>query len=374
MAKTKSKFTSFKDKVAFNSAQQRSKAANYGHLILPKGVTVFKEEPASRVSLDFLPYVVTDANHPDKDEDRDIAIEGSLWYKRPYKLHRSIGAENTSIVCPTSIGKKCPICEHRTKLLNAGTKWDDESVKSLRPSDRSVYLVVPKGNKKFEEKVHLWDISNFLFQKKLDDELEENPDFGNFPSPEDGLTLKIRFSEETFDKNKFADTSRIDFEERDYTYPDDMINTIPSLDEILVIKDRGEIAKMFFESGEASEEEDEEPAGDPEEKPVHTLTRPKGSNGAAKPATTMRRTAAKPEVEEEPAEEDEEPEEKPKTVARPTRSAGTTAAPVRRAASSDKGETCPSGYTFGASCDTKPECEECPVWTDCYAAHDAAAA
>jgi hypothetical protein len=391
MATSASKFGSFKGKVAANSAQQRSKQSNYGHLILPRGVSVFTPEPGSRISLDFMPYIVTDDNHPDRNDELEIAVKGSIWYKRPYKTHRSVGAENATIVCPSSIGKKCPICDYRKKKLDSGTKWDDPDVRPLRPSERTLYLVNPKGSKKFEEKLHVWDFSNFLFQNQLDEELEENPDFGEFPSLENGLTLKVRFSEETFEKNKYAATSRIDFEERDYAYPEEMLTDAPSLDEVLAVKSYEEIQKLFFEAGEI--EEDEAETGE-EAKPIRTLAKPK-TNGDA------RRTVRAADDEQEAVEEVEEVEEEekkatPKTIdkkplqraplrraaepepeeeeeerpvaraAAPKRVVTASTAPKRVAAASD--ETCPSGYGFGEDCDQHDECEECPVWNNCYAA------
>src|SRR5271167_1155673 len=95
-----SKRGSFRAKVVHNSQQQLRKESNYGHLKLPRGVNVFKEEAGGRINLDILPYFVTDKRHPDRDDDLDIARVGGLWYKRPYRLHRSIGVKDTSVVCP----------------------------------------------------------------------------------------------------------------------------------------------------------------------------------------------------------------------------------------------------------------------------------
>ncbi|MCK9457302.1 MAG: hypothetical protein M0R31_08420, partial [Candidatus Riflebacteria bacterium] len=122
----KSKKRRFKGAVSRNAAKQ-SRGAQYGHLNLPKGISVFREEPKTRVSLDILPYTVTDANHPDRDDEYAIASPGELWYKRPYWLHRNIGASNESVVCPTSVGKPCPICKHRAQMLKDGADWNDDS-------------------------------------------------------------------------------------------------------------------------------------------------------------------------------------------------------------------------------------------------------
>lgn len=392
MAVSASKFGSFKGKVTANSAQQRSKQSNYGHLILPRGVSVFTPEPGSRINLDFMPYIVTDDNHPDRNDELEIAVKGSIWYKRPYRTHRSIGAENATIVCPSSIGKKCPICDYRKKKLDSGTKWDDPEVRGLRPSERSLYLVNPKGSKKFEEKLHIWDFSNFLFQNQLDEELEENPDFGEFPSLENGLTLKVRFSEETFEKNKYAATSRIDFEERDYAYPEETLTDAPSLDEVLAVKSYEEIQKLFFEAGEI--EEDEAETGE-EAKPIRTLAKPKTNGDARRTARaaddeqqeedeteeeeekkTAPKTIAKKPLQRAPLrraadpepEEEEEEEQRPVTRAALKRVATTTSSSPKRATAASSDETCPSGYAFGEDCDQHNECEECPVWNNCYAA------
>ena len=368
---------SFRDKVNYNSNQQRNKAANYGHLSLPKGINVFKEEPNSRVQLDVLPYIVTDDRHPDRDEERGVAVKGSQWYRRPYKLHRNVGAENTAYVCPTSIGKKCPICEYRAKLLADGANWQDDSVKSLRPSDRNIYYVVPKNDKKLDDKPHIWDISQFLFQNKLNDELEENPDYGEFPDLENGYTLKIRFSEESIGTNKYADTSRIDFEQRDYVYDDKLIEGLGSLDEILVIKEYKELADLFFEAGE----------GDGDPKPAaradrSETTRPRETSERAS-STRPRDTAARESSERPASEARPKDEPKPAEQQRSTFTRSKTGGDAKpedkpagdqrqeRAASGAK-DQCPHGHKFGVDNDKFDECENCKVWSGCCDAMDAA--
>lgn len=400
---------SFRDKIAHNSAQQRTKASSYGHLLLPRGVNVFKEEPNTRVSLDFIPYVVSDSNHPDKDEQSEIAVKGSLWYRRPYKLHRNVGPENTSLVCPTSMGKKCPICEYRAKLLAEGTKWDDESVKSIKPSDRSIYYVRPKGVKKYEDDYHVWDISNFLFQSKLNDELEENDEFCDFPDLEDGLTLRIRFSEESFGSNKYADTSRIDFEQRNYKYDEKEIEELTPLDEVLAVKSYKEIEDIFLGSS-SSDDEDEDSSGqsgvDEEDVDSRPLRRSRAGTGTT-PKTVLR---IKPDWEEQDDEDEEETEqeqveeeerEPPSAYRRSDRnredrssSAGgnskdtvrardnkaspvvekPSAAKPTRGKAADPEDKCPSGYRFGVDTDEKPECSECPIWNDCMDTKEGVAA
>src|SRR6056297_1779722 len=225
-AKRKSKF---RGKVASNTQKQRTQGASFRHLELPKGLNIFKEEPGGRALLDFIPYIVKDEKHMDRDERAGIAIPGNeetdLWYKKPYRLHRNIGSENKSVICPTTWGRKCPICEYKATRLKDGAEYDE--VRELKPSLRNLYLVVPLEMKDYKEEMHIWDFSQFLFQEKLNEELDENEDYCSFPDLEEGLSVRIRFSEEKFGKNSFAQTSRIDFEEREGQYNEDMLHSVP---------------------------------------------------------------------------------------------------------------------------------------------------
>jgi len=368
----------FRDKVASDAHRQKTRASQYGHLSLPKGVAVFKEEPGSRVRLDILPYTVTEENHPDRDDERDIATPGTLWYKRPYKIHNNVGMNNTRVVCPTSVSRKCPICEYRAKLLRDGANWQDDTVKALKPSDRNLYVVVPKRHPKYDEKPHIWDISQFLFQDKLNDELEEDEDYGIFPDLEEGLTLKIRFSEESFGKNTFASTSRIDFEEREEQYDESILDEVPALDDVLSIPTYEQIEKMFFEmddEGEGNDEDEETPpwsgksgrrgrdSEEDDEDDADRVPRSRGRLSASEqddenddePEKPRKRKFAKTRREEEDDENDDEPE-KPRK-------------PIRRNKPKDDEDErsfkCPYGHKFGHDCDEYDDCEECELWNEC---------
>jgi hypothetical protein len=388
--KSKKRKKRFKGAVSRNAAKQ-SRGAQYGHLNLPKGISVFKEEPGSRVSLDIMPYEVTIPNHPDRDDEYGIALPGELWYKRPYFIHRNIGPENQSVVCPTSIGQKCPICEHRAQLLKEGADWNDDAVKALKPQMRNLYVVIPKGSKKFEEKPHIWDISQFLFQDKLNEEIQENEEFESFPDLEEGFTLRIRFSEESFGSNKYAETSRIDFKERDRPYKESILDEIPHLDDVLVIPSYKEVEAIFFgklDEDDPSQEDDEE-AKTPKRaaKPTRYSNfkeddededdEDEDDEDDALKQKPRRNQKAEPDDEEEEEEsedgdldsaedseddeddEDEEEEEK---------------AQVRRRSSSKKAKKgkgkCPYGHKFGADNDEYDECMDCEMWDECMEASE----
>ena len=415
--KKKSK-SSFKGKVQRDAERQRAAGSSYGYLNLPTKVSVFSPEPGSRTKLDFMPYRVTDKNHPDRDPELDIAMPGTLWYKRPFKVHRNVGAgDGDTEICPTSISKKCPICELRAKRLREGAEKSETD--ELKYSQRVLYVVIPIDNKKFESKPHIFDISQWNFQNMLNEELEEDEDNGVFPDLEEGKTLKIRWASKTIGKGKpFSEASRIDFLERDIVYDESILKSVPNLDEVLNIKSYEELEAKFMEMEEDEEDEDEKEVWDEDEddKKSKTITRKKKrvieepdeedeqdeeepeemeeddedelpvksfirkkkrvveepdeepdeeeEDEPEPPKKSKTITRKKKKSEPEPDEEDEEPDEEEEDEPEP---------PVRTKKTNTKkssGKTggkdrCPFGHRFGVDANKFEDCDECELWDEC---------
>lgn len=365
----------FRGKVSHNAKKQAT-GAQYGYLRLPKGVNVYQIEGGGRdqprVKFDILPYRVEDENHPDRDKDLEIATVGELWYRRPFFLHRSIGAAKDSLVCPTSVGKKCPICEYRRKRQQAGA--EKEEIDAMKASQRNLYALVPIEDKKHEEKIHIWDISQFLFQKLLNEEIEENENYESFPDPEEGYTLRVRFEAKTFGgSNPFFEANRIDFEERNYVYDDEFLATVPCLDHILEVKSYEELERIFLEIEDPDEESEKgsETAGadDPDQETT-SPRRPKPKSADPAPADEeeedekprdrrpLRRAPPAPDAG---ADEEEAPPRQARQAAGPTRQRETKPAAGH----------CPSGYKFGVDTDKYDECAQCSEWETCIDAKEA---
>ncbi len=246
MKKNKNKKSRFGSNVV-GDVSRREKASGYGYLKIPNDLPVFKEK-VGRVKLDIIPYIVPDSDHPDANPDApDTAHEGNPWYKRPIYLHHNVGAENETLLCRKTIGKKCPPCEKRDEQFKEGMDKEDVVRKWQL---RNLYIVVPKGHKDYDEVMHLWDISNGNFQEELDKELMESPEYGKFPNPDGGLTLNIRFSEASFNNNKFPKASRIDFDKRKKSYDDSIMEEAVVLDELFTVLSYKEIEMKFLEIGE----------------------------------------------------------------------------------------------------------------------------
>jgi hypothetical protein len=360
----KQKKSVFRGKTRADAERQQKEASSFGYLQLPKGVSIFNATAGGRALLDIIPYTVTDENHPDRDEGLEIAVVGGLWYKRPFKTHRNIGVKNDSVVCPTSINKRCPICEYRAQRIKEGADKDDTD--ALRASKRNLYAVIPLNDKKHEEKIHIWDISQWCFQNLLNDELGEQEDNDIFPDLEEGKSLRIRFSEESVGSNTFPKASRIDFEERDQAYDESILEDVPNLDELLEIHPYKKLEAIFLydetddDDDEAGMEIDEGDGGSiDEEKPPR------------KPKPKPRPSKPEPDDDnDEPTDDDdgadeEPPEEKP----RPRQQRGRRERPSKK----DKDERCPHGHVFGKDTDDYDECDTCDEWSDCIDVKEGAA-
>ena len=364
---------SFRGKVGQDSQRQKASGSQYGYMSLPKGVNIFKEEPGGRAELDFMPYEITDPNHPDRDAKNGVAMEGDLWYKRPFSVIRNVGPNNETVVSPTSVGKRCPITEWRKRRLSEGAP--KEETDPLKPSKRNLYIVIPKGMKDFEETPHIWNISQAMFQDQLNEEVSENPDWEVFPDLEEGLTAKIRFTSKTISGSKpFAETSRIDFVERDAAYPESVLKKVPNLDEVLTILSYEELERKFLEL-------DDEPVASEKEEVVDTPAPARQRKSAevkpepvpeSKTAVTRR---SRPKPDPEPDEVDEvDPnacvacegsgKNSKGGTCRICRGKGSTAsAEPKKDAESDR---CPYGHRFGTNdCEQFDECDSCELWEEC---------
>jgi len=402
MAK-KVKQSAFRGKVKSDVGRQKNAASSYGYLILPKGVQVYSPTPGSKESFDVIPYTITDNHHPDRNAEVGVAEKGDLWYKRPFKTHRSIGTDNDSVVCLSSFGKKCPICEYRKKLIKEGA--DEALIKELKPSNRNLYYVIPRGIKKLEEVVHLFDFSQWNFQNLLNEEIEENEENEVFPDLEEGKTLKVRWDEETFMKNTYAKASRIDFVDREEAIDADILGDLPSLDDVLQELSYEAMFAKFHEidEGELVEEEDDEDEtpkkkATPTKKPTKKLPTLDWDDisemditelidvveahglevdvddfeeaydlqvaiaealdiEVPKKKAALAKKPTKKAVVEEDDDEEDEPALKKKVEVK------------EESAKKAKTNKCPAGGTFGKDNDELEECDGCPLWDACLDAN-----
>jgi hypothetical protein len=229
-------------------AEDKSKRGGGRRFNLPSGRDVEFWAPEEGNNLiDVIPYVSKSGNPP-------YAAAGEIWYEKTYWVHFNIGVEEQSFICPKTIKKRCPICEKVSELCKSKEPDDLEAAKSLAAKERQLFNVI---DLRHDKKIQLLDISYHNFGKQLVKELKEGEeDFANFASLEEGYSLKVRFSKESFGKNTFLQADRIDFKQRE-PYKSSMVKKALDLDEILNILDYAELEKIFL--GVDNEDDDEPP-------------------------------------------------------------------------------------------------------------------
>lgn len=175
---------------------------------------------------------------------------GEMWFRLQILKHFRIGAEDKAVICPRTVGKKCPICEHRANLLNQGRGTDDVEVRELGAKKRELYYVIDLAD---DDKLKALEVSYHNFGKKLEEEIREADDdslAASFADPDEGAIMTVRMADAKMGKTTFLEASRIDFQERDKNDVElvaaAMEEVVP-FDEILVIHSYEELHNLFYD-------------------------------------------------------------------------------------------------------------------------------
>lgn len=334
--------------VSRNIRRRKRETSSYGYLKLPKNVRLINiDDDVNEIFMDFLTYEVTDKNHPDAVDGATVGMD---FWRRPYKVHRNVGVDSDTVVCPTSIGKPCPICEYMTQLRKEGKEWD--VIKEFKPSERALYPVIPIDLPKHEEKVYVWDMSDFIFYKELEDYLEKNPEDRDFYLFDEGKTMRIRLKWKELGSNKFFETIILSCEDRE-AYDESILDETPAIDDLLEIMSYKDLEAKFLQLTDEEKPEEEPEEEEEEAKP------------ARKPKTQRGRPRKKEEKEEkEELEDDDIDEELPEAedTKKPARKPRSKPTPKKE---QDEENPCPHGYVFGVDTDKYKECSTCTEWDLC---------
>jgi hypothetical protein len=366
----------FQNKVANNARERELSRSSYGFLRLPENIKLFSPEGDSEVTFDIVPYIITNLKHGDRNDENGVAQVGDEWYKVEFKIHRDIGPENDAVVCPSSIGKRCPICEAISDMRKEA-QGDEEALKvisDLRAKNRVLYNVIPIGVKGLEEVPHIWEFSHFNFQKLLETETkfdESKEEFADL-SAEWGRTLKVRFKEESFGTNKYPKADRIDFEKRNEDYAEDFAQTTPNLDKVLIIHSYDKLNALFM----GVDGEDEEPNSAPhDEESAETVSggtdssecmacSGSGKNSKGNECKPCRGTGQLHQAEAAEKEEETGTETPEAARRRKKREEAQKQAEAEKAINGDN--LCPHGKTYGVDVDEFKACRDCDLWDNCF--------
>jgi len=279
-------------------------------LNLPEGAQFLSVKSADPRRFDILSYEVTEKHAP-------YAKVGDQYWERTYYRHAGLGptGDGMAVCLKQTFGERCPVCEYLA-TLSRDSEADKAIWKALRGKERQIFNVYDVADA--EKGCQIWDVSNYLFGKKLDGELANADDDDNvddFSSlSENGKTLKINFEEKSIGagSHPYYEVMSINFKNRTVdhsktvTHNLDKIIGHPSYDEV----------KAIMEGGKAPDASEEDEG---------TSTAP----------------AAQKPVEKAPVSE-------------------------KDVAEAEAAFACPGGGKFGVNCDEYGAvCNACPSWSAC---------
>jgi len=229
------------------------------YLKMPKGVKPFKVDKEGVYRLDFIPFVALKGN-PHADA-------GQLHYERTIFVHRDIGPNNDTMVCPNrTFGLPCPVCEFQKKL-KSDDGADEKLIKALYPKERQLFQVVDLDTR--DKLVQPWDYSYHLFGKLLDARIRDQDEGDNyhlFYHLAKGFTLKVGFTEVKQGKRTWYEAETIDFKTRE-PYGDKIMDEGFDLDAMLITESYDKLKELFFqEPASRKRDDDRPPARDREER------------------------------------------------------------------------------------------------------------
>ena len=319
-----------------------SYGGNFGNNLFIEDVSLWKCSEDEHI-IDIIPYGVG-PNHPKIDE-------GKSSYYFEFFTHRNVGPNNDSYLClKDTYGERCPICEHQLELMR-DDDYDEDEVKALYPSKRTLYnIICCDSDKEIEKGVQPWHVAHFYMQKKLVPLAAKNKRTGQgvpFANPDVGKSIQFTRKGTGLTGEYYGHQfiERVDGNGDEYIISDEELESAYILEDLIVKPTYGEVYEAYFGEPPVEKSVDESKVDESKDEPEE---KPKGRSGRTG-RTTKKETKEK----------------------KPKGRAGRTSKSKKevKEEKEDKKETneCPYDYKFGFDLGIGDECNDCDVWDDCRA-------
>lgn len=210
--------------------------------VAKSGVSFWKDKEDDH-DMFIVPYI-TGKNHP-------RIAEGKMAITCDVFVHRGIGVNQDSFVCLNkSYGKKCPVCEYQAELRETEDA-DEDAVKALNASRRSLYNIVCLDTPATRDKgIQVWIVSHYLFTIPLEELAHKKKGGGNvlYGDIDKGKVISFRRK----GKGLSTEYTAFEFKDRD-EIPDTILDSAVCLDNLIHIPTYEEVSTAFWESKEAEE-------------------------------------------------------------------------------------------------------------------------
>lgn len=191
--------------------------------------------------IDILPYF-SGKYDPRVDEDEPN-------YLIDIYVHRYVGPNEDHFICMSrnkNYNKPCPICEYRQKLVDQRRKGEeglDDEIKELYPRRRCIYAIWDRDNE--SKGVQIWEVSHWFSEFNVLPLAK--PRKGGFiaftePDKEEGRSIAF----EIVGKGQNQTFKGFNFEMREEEIPQEILDAVPTLDELLYFPEYEEVKKAFY--------------------------------------------------------------------------------------------------------------------------------
>lgn len=301
---------------SYDSRESSGRGELYFNRDKTQGVPFWKCEASSEEHvIDIIPYCVGD-NDPKLSK-------GEVNYLLDIWVHRGIGANESTYICPArNYNKPCPICDHIKELKRDG-EYDEELVKSLYPKRRTIYNILCYDSEKEERRgIQIWEVAHWFIERHIAP-LARAPKSGGFiPFADATMGKSIAFTKQA--KTEFIGHKLVD---RDYEITDEILEQAYCLDELIDVLPYDELYKIYH--GKSDTETFEEGVGtDKGQKQEESM-----------PQRTLRNRGRRAQKESD-------------------------------ASNTSQAVECPGGGVFGQDTDVFDACATCSVWDNCAMLYD----
>lgn len=142
-------------------------------LKIPQGVSLYKLKPGKAL-LDVIPFV-TGKNNP-------MADEGMLWWERTFHVHRNVGPNQSTYVCPAlTANKPCPICEEKARIMKNDPS--DEEFKAAKELNPKMWQLVQLRDRNDTDKgIQILALSYYRFGEEVKNSIDAGDEEENLES------------------------------------------------------------------------------------------------------------------------------------------------------------------------------------------------
>jgi hypothetical protein len=248
---------------AIEESYQNKDYGGYKGIFSPakvKGMSFWKPGPGQHI-FDILPYIAGTQNPRRK--------KGKAAYVVDVFTHRGVGPNEDQYIClAKSFNEPCPICEYKKQREDDKRNGEDVSedeLKALKPSRRVVYAIWDGDDQK--KGVQLYEVAHWFMENPIQSIVKKPKRGGglseaiDFPHPDNGKS--VAFEIKAVGKNR--DYTGHQFVDRDEPIPDEILEAVPVVDELLHVPSYDEVHAAFF--GASSEVVEEIAGGREEEEP-----------------------------------------------------------------------------------------------------------